>query len=100
MADSSLGEEEEEDDVGGGCWALVYCVECSLDRASSQADLELTVASCALFSLFPIWSHCLTLVSSFLSPQLDKKEQTCMANCMDRYIDTMKVVGGALSHAN
>jgi len=32
--------------------------------------------------------------------QLDRKEQTCMANCMDRYIDTMKVVGGALSHAN
>jgi hypothetical protein len=31
--------------------------------------------------------------------QLDRKEQNCMANCMDRYIDTMKVVGGALSHA-
>jgi import inner membrane translocase subunit TIM13 len=81
------------------------CAKAEMEMNGDRVDMEGTkrkvqneLAAAALQDLFQkITDKCYVKCVAKPSPKLDNNDQTCLAKCMDRYLDTMTVVSQTMA---
>ena len=69
-----------------------------VDMEGTKRKVQNELAAAALQDLFQkITDKCYVKCVTKPSPKLDNNDQTCLAKCMDRYLDTMTVVSQTMA---